>query len=160
MGGETNILDSHHHELYLTDTHGDTVTIEVLGIDNILTDIVEVKLDGILKLFEGLEITDLNRPRHRRIDCLIGYKYAAFHPTKKCAVDHLLLLENRFGYVIGGSHPILVDNTKEVAQHAKVHDATWRVEDFYAMENLGMECRQRCGSYRCGKCYLGGKACH
>ena len=89
--------------------HADTVTIEVLGIDNISTDIVEVKLYGILKLFDGLEATDLNRPRHRKIDCLIRYQYTAFHPTKKCAVDQLLLLENRFGYVIGGSHPILVD---------------------------------------------------
>ena len=65
----------------------------MFGIDNISTDIVEVKLDGILKLFDGLETTDLNRPRHKRIDCLIEYQYAAFHPTKKCAVDHFLRLE-------------------------------------------------------------------
>ena len=157
VGGETNILGSRRYELCLIDKHGDTVTIEVLGIDNISTDIVEVKLDGILKLFDGLEATDLNRPRHGRIDCLIRYQYAAFHPTKKCAVDHLLLLENRFGYVIGGSYPILVDNTKKLVQHAKVHHATGRVEDFYAMENLGIECRPRCGSCKCGKCHLGGK---
>ena len=47
VGGGTNILDSRGYELCLTDKHGDTVTIEVLGIDNISTDIVEVKLDGI-----------------------------------------------------------------------------------------------------------------
>ena len=46
VGGETNILDSRRYELCVTDKHGDTVTIEVLGIDNISTDIVEVKLDG------------------------------------------------------------------------------------------------------------------
>ena len=157
VGGETNILDLRNYQLCLTDKHGDTVTIEVLGIDNISTDIVEVKLDGIFKLFDGLEAIDLNRPRHGRIDCLIGHQYAAFHPTEKCAVDHLLLLENRFVYVIGGSHPILVDNTKKVLQHAKVYHATGRVEDFYAMENLGIECRPRCGSCKCGKCHLGGK---
>ena len=75
-------------------------------------------------------------------------------------VDHLLLLENRFGYVIGvigGSYPILVDNTKKVVQHAKVHHAARRVEDFYAMENLGIECRPRCGSCKCEKCHFGGK---
>ena len=49
----------------------------MLGIDNISTDIVEVKLDGILKLFDGLKATGLNR--HGRIDCLIGYQYAAFY---------------------------------------------------------------------------------
>ena len=51
----------------------------------------------------------------------------------------------------------LVDNTKKVVQHAKVHQATGRVEDFYARENLGIECRPRCGSCKCGKCHLGGK---
>ena len=72
-------------------------------------------------------------------------------------MDHLLLLDNRSGYVIGGSNPILVDNTKKVVHHAKVHHATGRVEDFYAMGNLGIECRPRCGSCKCGKCHLGGK---
>ena len=157
VGGETNILDSRRYELCLTDKHGDTVTIEVFGINKLSTDIVELKLDSILKLFDGLEATVLNRPRHGRIDCLIGYQYAAFHPTKKCEVNHLLLLENRFGYVISGSHQILVDNTKKVVQHAKGHHATGRVEDFYAMENLGIECRSRCGSCKCGRCHLGGK---
>ena len=75
-----------------------------------------------------------------RIDCLIGYQYAAFHSSKKFAVDHLLLLENRFGYVVGGSHQILVDNTKKVVRHV-----AGREEDFYAMEDLGIECRPRCG---------------
>ena len=55
VGGETNILDSRRYGLCLADKHGDTVTIEVLGIDNVSTDIVEVKSDGILKLFDGLE---------------------------------------------------------------------------------------------------------
>ena len=72
-------------------------------------------------------------------------------------MDHLSFLENRLGYVIGGSHPTLVDNTEKVVQHAKVHHATGRVEDFYAMENLGIECRPRCGSCKFGKCHLGGK---
>ena len=30
VGGKTNILDSRHYELCLTDKHGDTVTAEVL----------------------------------------------------------------------------------------------------------------------------------
>ena len=64
VGVETNIFNSRRYELCLTDKHEGTVTIKVLGIDNISTDIVEVKLDGILKLFDGLEVTDLNRPRH------------------------------------------------------------------------------------------------
>ena len=68
-----------------------------------------------------------------------------------------LLLVNRFGYVVGGCHPILVDNTKKVVQLAKVHHATGRVEDFYAMENIGIKCRPRCGSCKCRKCHLGGK---
>ena len=108
-------------------------------------------------MFHGLEVTDLDRPRHGRINYLLGHQYAAFYPTKKCAIDHILLLENRFGYVIGDSHPIFVDNTKKVVLHAKVHHATWTVEDFYAVENLEIGCRPRCGSCKCGKCHLGGK---
>ena len=150
-------MDSRCYELSLADKHGDTITIEVLGIDNISTAIVEVQLDGILKLTDGLEVINLNRLGHGRIDCVIGYQYTAFHPTKKCAVDHPLLLENRFGFVTGGSHPILVDNTKKVVQQAKVHHAVGRLEDFYAMENLGIECGPRCGSCKCEQCHLGGK---
>ena len=40
VGGETNILDLRHYKLCLTDKHGDTVTIEMPGIDNISTDII------------------------------------------------------------------------------------------------------------------------
>ena len=50
----------------------------------------------------------------------------------------------------------MVYNTKKVVQNAKVYHATGRIEDFYAMENLEIECRPRCGSCKCGNCHLGG----
>ena len=31
-----------------------------------------------------------------------------------------------------------------------------RVEDFYSMERLGVECSPRCGSCKCGQCHPGG----
>jgi len=31
------------------------------------------------------------------------------------------------------------------------------VEDFYNIENLGIECNTRCGGCKCGKCSLGSK---
>ena len=39
----------------------------------------------------------------------------------------------------------------------KVNTAIARIEDFYNIENLGIECRPRCGGCKCGKCSLGSK---
>lgn len=157
VGGEVEELDSFRYDLVLVDKEGSSVTVSVLGIQRISTDIRAVNVNGVLKVFEGFIVDELNRPEDGQIDCLIGYEYAAFHPVRLGAVDHLLLLENRFGKVIGGTHPNLLENTKKVVQHAVVHHATVRIEDFYTMERLGVECSPRCGSCKCGQCHPGGK---
>lgn len=110
-----------------------------------------------MKLFENTSPHQLDRPRKGQVDCLIGYEYAAFHPVRKQATGHLLLLENRFGTLIGGTHPSLIEETKKVLQHATVHHAMVRVDDFYKLEQLGVECNPRCGSCKCGQCHPGGK---
>ena len=153
---EIKEFDSCRYQLFLTDKDGESVNVEVLGIDSISTDIAEVKLDRVTHLFNKVKLSELNRPKEGKIDCLIGYEYAAFHPVRKQACGHLLILENRFGYVIGGSHPRLKENTRKLV-HATVHFASASVEDFYIMENLGVECTPKCGSCRCGYCHPGGK---
>ena len=48
--------------------------------------------------------------------------------------------------------------TKKVIQHVTIlHVKNVRVEDFYEMETMGVECSPKCGSCRCGKCPIGGK---
>ena len=87
-------------------------------------------MDRVAHLFNKVKLAELNRPKEGKIDCLIGYEYAAFHPVRKQACGHLLILENQCGYVIGGSHPRLKKNTRKLVQHATVHFASASVEDF------------------------------
>ena len=138
VGGDIKLLDSCRYDLYLEDKSGDTTGIEVLGIDAISTDIAEVKLDDIVVMFHELRQSKLDRPNNGNIDCLIGFQYAAFHPVRKQAIGHLLLLENKFGYVIGGSHPKIKEETRKLVKRVKLHFVSARIEDFYSMENLGI----------------------
>ena len=155
--GETRELDSYRYQLYFQDKDNKTVEVEVLDIDSISTDICEIKMDDIPALFDCISVSDLDHPNEGQIDCLIGYQYAGFHPVRKQAAGHLLILENRFGYVAGGSHPKLKEKTRKLVQHVTVNHAQVRIEDFYTMENLGVECKPKCGSCKCGRCHPGGK---
>ena len=43
-------------------------------------------------------------------------------------------------------------------QYATVnHARKVRIEDFYNIEAMGIECNPKCGGCKCGKCQLGGK---
>ena len=114
-------------------------------------------MDRVAHLFNKVKLSELNRAKEGKVDCLIDYEYAAFYPIRKQACGHLLILENRFGYVIGGSHPRLKKNTRKLVQHAAVHFASASVEDFYIMENISAERTPKCGSCRCGHCHPVGK---
>lgn len=158
VGGTVEELESYRYNIGLMDKTNTVVTISVLGIERISTDIVSINIDGVLKLFKDTTVQDLrDRPDKGEIDCLVGYEYAALHPIRKQAVGHLLLLENRFGTVIGGTHPTLMENTRKLIHHGTVHHASVRVEDFYELEQLGIQCVPQCGSCKCGQCHPGGK---
>ena len=43
---------------------------------------------------------------------LIGFEYAGYHPVQRQSVDHLVLLENRFGKCIGRK-PAASDETTQ-----------------------------------------------
>ena len=71
--------------------------------------------------------------------------------------NNLLLLRNRFGRCLGGTHAELKD-ANHAMQNALVHHvAKVKIEDFYNIENLGVECTPRFGCCKCGKCPLGAK---
>ena len=90
---------------------------------------------------------------------LIGYGYAGYHPEPEQRSGHLLLLKNRFGRCLGGNHATLEQtDTDHLLQNAQVHHLSGvKVEDFFSIENLGVECTPRCGGCKCGKCPLGAK---
>ena len=70
-----------------------------------------------------------------------------------------MLLTNRFGKCLGGSHPDLNETTKRMVKNAVLihHVADIKVEDFYKIEAMGVECTPKCGGCRCGHCPAGGK---
>ena len=158
VGGAIEELESCRYDLTLIDKANTVITVSVLGIDRIFTDITPIEVSGVIKLFEGVSKQDLDRPEEGEIDCLIGYEYAAFHPVRKRAAGHLLLLENRFGMIIGGTHPTLKERTRKVLQHATIHHAMVRVEDFYKLEQLGVKCTRKYGLCRWGQCHPGRKS--
>ena len=72
-------------------------------------------------------------------------------------VGHLLLMENRFGYLIAGTHPSVNETAQKLVNHIKVLHIEAQVEQFHSVESLGVNCTPKCGGCRCGKCHTGGK---
>ena len=137
------------------DKQGKTVVFDVYGIDKITSPIPAVNIKGISKLFKDVSEEELTRPTGE-VDALIGYEYADFHPLKEQSSGHLLLLRNQFGRCVGGTHPVLKGiNEKSLIGTIHAHHVKMaRIEDFYNMENLGIQCMPRCGGCKCGKCSL------
>ena len=73
-GGTIKELQSCRYDLTLTDKANTVITISVLGIDRISTDITPIEVSGVIKLLEGVSVQDLDRPEEGKIDCLIGYE--------------------------------------------------------------------------------------
>lgn len=85
------------------------------------------------------------------MDILIGYGYTGYHPVPEQKSGHLLLLRNRFRRCHGGAHTDVKD-ANHAMQNALVHHvAEVKIEDFYNIENLGVECTSRCRGCKCGK---------
>ena len=89
--------------LHLIDLQGRDVQFEVYGIDKITTDIRSVNVDDIVHFFKNVLPDEITR-QSGAVDVLIGYRKAGYHPEPKQKSDHLLLLKNRFGRCIGGTH--------------------------------------------------------
>ena len=146
VGGVRQQLVSYKYKLPLIDKKGQELQIDVYGIDKITSDIPALNLNGVYELFKDVPKKEIERPTGE-VDVLIGYEYAGFHPQKEQSSGHLLLLKNRFSRCIGGTHQ-QIKTTKdryELNDVQVLHISSPSVEDFYNIENLGIECTPRCG---------------
>ena len=130
--------------------------MEVMGIEKISTDIEMIDITETRNAFKRDEARNVFRPASGNIDMRIGFQYTAYHPVCIEAVEHLLLMKNRFGIVIARSHPSLKERTRKLVQHAIVLHVT-EANDFFSLETLGVSCSPACGSCKCGKCHPGAK---
>ncbi|XP_043198573.1 uncharacterized protein LOC122368576 isoform X1 [Amphibalanus amphitrite] len=102
-------------------------------------------------------VLDAKRPKGE-IEVLIGFDHAAQHPVREKSMENLVLLRNRFGVCVSGSHPSLVEKTEVMSMHMQVCAISpTSLEDFFTTESLGTQCTPKCGSCKCGKCPPGGK---
>ena len=160
VGGTNEIIKSQKYFLSLFDKEGREVKFAVYGIDKITSDLQRIDINGITKLFKHVPKEDLIRPSGT-VDVLIGYEYAGYHPTREQNIGHLVLLKNRFGRCTGGTHPSIqgLDN-KHCFKNVQAHSVrVVKIEDFYNIENLGIDFSPKCGNCKCGNCATGSKNC-
>ena len=158
VGAKSEKIASEKYRLCLFDKKGQIVEFDVYGIDKFTSDIQSINIDGVVQLFKNVSKEEIVCPTGA-IDVLVGYEYAGFHPEREQNSEHLLLLKNRFGRCIGGTHPLIEETSvKPNLSDVKVlHVMKANVEDFYNIENLGIECKPRCGGCKCGRCPIGSK---
>ena len=138
IGAQDEKINTMKYILPLVDAQGQTVHIEAYGIDQITSDIESVSTENLVQMFKGVSKDDIVRSAGP-VDVLIGYEYAAYHPQRTQNDGHLLLLQNRFGLCIGGTHPSIKDEIKKHGlSYARVQHVI-KVEDFYKIENLSAE---------------------
>ena len=132
VGGVNEKLISRKYKLTLIDKKGQELQIDLYGIDKITSDIQAINLDGIHRLFRNVTNfkEEITRPTGE-VDVLIGFEYAGFHPQTEQSSEHLLLLKNRFGKCIGGTHPQIKETNErhELNSVQVLHSTSSTVED-------------------------------
>ena len=145
IGRQNEKIETMKYKLPLLDKQGHAVEFEVYGINKITSDIERVNVESIAHLFRNVTRDEIARPAGL-VDVLIGYEYAAYHPEKEQNIGHLVLLKNRFGRCVGGTHPLLKEmcmthNLENVRVNTIVGKVS--IEDFYTIEALGIQCKPR-----------------
>ena len=157
IGGNQEKMNSYVYTLPLLDKGRKVVEFQVYGIDRISTNVKAIDVKGVLHLFKDVRKEDLQRPAGE-INVLMGFEYAGYHPVREQAAVHLLVMHNRFGKCLGGYHDLLAEGTRKVIQHVLIHSlGIIKIEDFYNMEAMGVNCNPKCGGCKCGHCSPGGK---
>ena len=125
--------------------------MDLIKISNSLSPLNLNKVSDLL----GIERAFIQRPVGE-IDILIGFEHAGFHPTAIRNVEHLVLMKSRFGYCLGGTHPLLHETGEKLIQDISIHYLKGEtLDDFFNTESLGTQCIPKCGSCKCGECPVG-----
>jgi hypothetical protein len=129
----------------------------------------------------GVMSGQLRRPRS--IDLLISMRQNFLHPKASKTIGGITLFNGVLGKVFGGSDPDLVFEPYVMSYPLSVHqtsvsetccaktmravvkEATYTTTaktekeflEFFHEENIGVECKPRCGGCKCGKCPTGAK---
>ena len=154
VGGVQEKLMSYQYILPLVDI----LEFEVYGIGKISTEVRSIDVQGVIKLFIDVRKEEILRP-DGEIDVLIGFEYAGYHPVREQSSGHLLVMCNRFGKCLCGYHRSLNEGTRKLVQHVTIHHIRQiKVDDFYNIESMGVDCNPKCGGCKCGHCPLGSKS--
>ena len=155
VGGKRESIESKIYDVPLYDLNNKLEIFKAYGIEQISSAIRSTNMNEVADLL-NTDVEKIGRPTGE-IDMLIGFEYAGFHPQKIHSSDHLLLLRNKFGCCVGGSHTSLEEKTNLLIQEAEVCHAYASITDFYESESLGVMCVPKCGGCKCGECAVGGK---
>ena len=104
----------------VSDGCGRDVQVELLGIELISTETDTVDIGKMAVLFTHEKTPEAKRPGPGKVDLLFGVDCAAYHPVSIESVGHLLLMENRFEYLIAGTHPSVNETAQKLVKHVKV----------------------------------------
>ena len=138
VGKEEEIIDSYMYSLVLKDKGGAINYFKVYGIDEISSNIQYIDTTSVRSLFTNVTSEELKRPSGK-VDLLVGFKYAAFHPVMVQNCDHLVFMRIRFGVCLGCSHLSFIERTHKLVQSAQIHYIKCVViEDFLLTEGLGV----------------------
>ena len=159
IGGTIKKVQSTQYSMYIKDEKGCKVPFEVLGIEVISNARCNVEMQKVKEMFPWIDRSRLKCPTEGSINMLVGFDHAAHHPVCIDRINQLVLLENRFGYIVASSHKAFLKDEaySNIVKQATVLHNVESLEKFYSIENLGVSCIPSCGACKCGKCHAGGK---
>ena len=149
IGGEETEMDTVQYQINLIDEEGKELRILAYGIDKISTGLEHQDIDKLARIL-GVKSSSIQRPTGE-VELLIGFEYAGFHPQKIKQAGHLVLLESRFGWCVGGSHQCCKREEACILNTCQIL-AKGELNQFLTIESMGVNCQPKCGSCKCGRC--------
>ena len=154
VGGESEKLSSVWYNLPLVDKFNNVINIGAYGIEKISDDLQEVDASLVIQGFKGSQVKDIQRHKGQ-IDLLIVFTYALLHPAMEKISGNLIIMGNRFGRCLAGSHRGSRVDDKTIIHNVYVQHITISEDSFLEPEAMGIQCTPRCVKCACVKCSLG-----
>ena len=159
VGGQSERLKTMLYDVDLVSAQDSRYRIQAVGITQITNDIEQVEMCKLAALF-GMNLSEITYlTSGQDIDLLVGWEHSNLHPQVIRSSGDLLLMSNKFGKIISGTHPSLTDTLKKTVNTNSIsvlHIGHKRLEpDFFSLEQMGVHCRPKCGGCRCGHCAPG-----